>query len=78
MKATELNAQVQPTNLRTIYAKVTAAAASDERRQLELEYQDWARLQARGRHTPCGMAGAVDTNSAWDAQEPDRGLMLIL
>ena len=66
MKATELNAQVQLTNLRTMYAKMTAAAASEERRQLELEYQDWAHLQARGRH----MAGGHGRNRhvGWQGQ----------
>ena len=46
MRATKLNAQVQLTNLQTMYERGTAT--SDQRRQLELEYQDWARLQAGG------------------------------
>ena len=41
--------QVQLTNLQTMYEK--GKATSDQRRQLELEYQDWARLQGRGPHT---------------------------
>ena len=41
MRATKLNAQVQLTNLQNTYEKGTAT--SDQRRQLDLEYQDWAR-----------------------------------
>ena len=56
MKATKLNAQVQLTNLQAMYEK--GKATSDQRRQLELEYQDWARLQGhvqgRGPHTAGG------------------------
>ena len=43
MRATKLNAQVQLTNLQTMCERGTAT--SDQRRQLALEYQDWARLQ---------------------------------
>ena len=42
MKATKLNAQVQLTNLQAMYER--GKATSDQRRQLELEYQDWAHL----------------------------------
>ena len=42
MRATKLNAQVQLTNLQAMYERGTAT--SDQRRQLDLEYQDWARL----------------------------------
>ena len=52
MKATKLNAQVQLTNLQAMYER--GKATSDQRRQLELEYQDWARLQGRGPHTAGG------------------------
>jgi hypothetical protein len=52
MKATKLNAQVQLTNLQAMYEK--GKATSDQRRQLDLEYQDWARLQGRGPHTAGG------------------------
>ena len=52
MRATKLNAQVQLTNLQTMYERGTAT--SDQRRQLDLEYQDWARLQGRGPHTAGG------------------------
>ncbi len=42
-----------PVNLQTMYERGTAT--SDQRRQLDLEYQpepeDWARLQGRGPHT---------------------------
>jgi hypothetical protein len=54
MKATKLNAQVQLTtrNLQAMYEE--GMATSDQRRQLDLEYQDWARLQGRGPHTAGG------------------------
>ncbi len=42
MRATKLNAQVQLTNLQTMYER--GAATSDQRRQVDLEYEDWARL----------------------------------
>ena len=56
MKATKLNAQVQLTSLRVqaMYEKGKATSLTDQRRQLELEYQDWARLQGRGPHTAGG------------------------
>ena len=44
--------QVQLTNLQAMYER--GKATSDQRRQLELEYQDWARLQGRGPHTAGG------------------------
>ena len=46
IRATKLSAQAQPTNLQTMHERGTAT--SDQRRQLDLEYQDWARLQGRG------------------------------
>ena len=52
IRATKLNAQVQLTNLQTMYERGTAT--SDQRRQLDLEYQDWARLQGRGPHAAGG------------------------
>jgi hypothetical protein len=54
MRATKLNAQVQLTNLqtRTMYERGTATSV--QRRQLDLEYQDWARLPGRGPHTAGG------------------------
>ncbi len=48
----KLNAQVQLTKLRTMYERGTAT--SDQRRQLDLEFQDWARLQGRGPQTAGG------------------------
>ena len=54
MRATKLNAQVQLTNLQAMYERGNLKATSDQRRQLELEYQDWARLQGRGPHTAGG------------------------
>ncbi len=52
MRATKLNAQVQLTNLQAMYEK--GKATSDQRRQLDLAYQDGARLQGRGPHTAGG------------------------
>ena len=56
IRATKLSAQAQPTNLQTMRERGTAT--SDQRRQLDLEYQDWAprRLQGPGRgpHTAGG------------------------
>ena len=53
--------QVQLTNLQTsmMHERGTATVTSDQlatqwRRQLDLEYQDWARLQGRGPHTAGG------------------------
>ncbi len=42
----KLNAQVQltVTNLQTMHERGTATSESDQRRKLDLEYQDWARL----------------------------------
>ncbi len=50
-----------------------STAASDGRRQFELEYQDWARLQGHGPRTAggpaaqsrCGVAETVGTKSVW-------------
>jgi hypothetical protein len=61
MRATQLNAHWQPefqlTNLQTMYGTAT----SDQRRQLDLEYQDWARRclhwQGRGPHPAGGGRG---------------------
>ncbi len=51
MTATKLNVKVQLTTreLQAMYEE--GMATSDQRRQLDLEYQDWARLQGRGPHT---------------------------
>jgi hypothetical protein len=54
MRATKLNVQVQLTSLRAMCERGTATRTSDQRRQLDLEYQDWARLQGRGPHTESG------------------------
>ena len=61
MKATKLNAQVQLTNLQAMYER--GKATSD---QLELEYQDWARLQGRGPHTAGGHGR--NRHVGWQAQ----------
>ena len=55
MRATKLNAQVQLTNLQAMYERGTAT--SDQLRQPDLEYQDWARLQGRGPHRDTAGAG---------------------
>ncbi len=65
-RGTKLNAQVQLMNLQTMYERGTAT--SDQRRQLDLEYQDWARLQGRGPHTAGGHPWA----------KPPRGLVCTL
>ncbi len=62
MRATKLNAQVQLTNLQAMYEK--GKATSDQRRQLELEYQDWA-------HAPAG-ARTAHGRRPW--AQPSRGL----
>ena len=54
MRATKLNAQVQLTNLQAMCERGTATSDHWQRRQLDLEYQDWARLQGRGPHTAGG------------------------
>ena len=54
MKAIKLNAQVQLTNLQAMYERGKATSDHWQRRQLELEYQDRARLQGRGPHTAGG------------------------
>ena len=70
MRATKLNAQVQLMNLQTMYERGTAT--SDQRRQLDLEYQDWARLQGRpgGPHTVPTAAGGHGRNRhvGWQEQ----------
>jgi hypothetical protein len=53
MRATKLNAQVQLTNLQAMYERGTAT--SDQRRQLDREYQDWRGCtEGRGPHTAGG------------------------
>ncbi len=68
MRATKLNAQVQLTNLQTMHER--GAATSVQRRQRDLEYQDWARLQGRGPHTARGRPGS------W-AQSPRHGGLVV-
>ena len=63
MRATKLNAQVQLTNLQTMYERGTAT--SDQRRQLDLEYQDRARLQGRGPHKAGGVTVAMGATAMW-------------
>ena len=55
----KLNAQVQltVTNLQTMHERGTAT--SDQSRQLDLQYQDSARLQGRGPHTAGGGHGRI-------------------
>ena len=66
MRATKLNAQVQLTNLQAMYER--GKATSDQRRQLELEYQDWARLQGRGPHTAGGHGRNRHVGRGWQEQ----------
>ena len=68
MKATrtKLNAQVQLTNLQAMYER--GKATSDQRRQLELEYQDWARLQGRGPHTAGRGGHGRNRHVGWQEQ----------
>ena len=49
MMWTKLNAQVIIKNLQNMHAK--SLPPTGARARLELEYQDWARLQGRGPHT---------------------------
>ena len=49
MMGTKLNAQVIIKNLQNMHAK--SLLPTGARARLELEYQDWARLQGRGPHT---------------------------
>ena len=53
MIGTKLNAQVIIKNLQNImmHAKSLALPPTGARGRMELEYQDWARLQGRGPHT---------------------------
>ncbi len=64
MRVTKLNAQVQLTNLQTMCERGTATSA--QRRQLDQEYQDWARLQGRGPHTAGGHGR--DRHVGWQEQ----------
>jgi hypothetical protein len=41
---------------------------SDQRRQLDLEYQDWARLQGRGPHTAGGHWHGRNRHVGWQEQ----------
>ena len=49
MMGTKLNAQVSIKNLQSMHEK--SLPHTGARRRMELEYQDWARLQGRGPHT---------------------------
>ncbi len=49
MMATKLNAQVIIKNLQNMHEK--SLPPTGARRRMELEYQDWARLQGRGPRT---------------------------
>ena len=49
MMGTKLNAQVSIKNLQSMHEK--SLPPTGARRRMELEYQDWARLQGRGPHT---------------------------
>ena len=49
-------------------------ATSDQRRQLELEYQDWARLQGRGPHTAGGHGR--NRHVGWQGWQEQQGTEL--
>ena len=51
MMGTKLNAQVIIKNLQNMHEKSLRVPPTRARRRMELEYQDWARLQGRGTHT---------------------------
>ncbi len=53
MMGTKLNApgQVIIKNLQNMHEKSPRVPPTRARRRMELEYQDWARLQGRGPHT---------------------------
>ena len=59
MIGTKLNAQVIIKNLQNMHAK--ALPPTGARARMELEYQDWARLQGRGPHT----GGPMDRLVGW-------------
>jgi hypothetical protein len=63
----KLNAHVQLTNLQAMYEKGTATS-DQRRRQLDLAYQDWARLQGRGPHTAGGHASGRNRHVGWQEQ----------
>jgi hypothetical protein len=51
MIGTKLNAQVIIKNLQNIMMHAKSLPPTGARGRMELEYQDWARLQGRGPHT---------------------------
>ena len=51
MIGTKLDAQVTIRNLQNMHAKSLPPTGARASLRLELEYQDWARLQGRGPHT---------------------------
>jgi hypothetical protein len=58
------------------YERATATSESEQRRQLDLEYQDWARLQGRGPHTAGGGHGRnrhVGWQEQYETELPVRG-----
>jgi len=59
MMATKLNAQVIIKNLQNMHEK--SLPPTGARRRMELEYQDWARLQGRGPRT----GGPFDRTIGW-------------
>ncbi len=61
MMATKLNAQVIIKNLQNMHEKSLPPTGAAARRRMELEYQDWARLQGRGPRT----GGPFDRTIGW-------------
>ncbi len=57
-------------NLQATYERGTATSIQRPSRQLDLEYQDWARLQARGRglHTAGGHGRNRHVGCQWQGQ----------
>ena len=73
MMATKLNAQVIIKNLQNMHEK--SLPPTGARRRMELEYQDWARLQGRGPRTGGPFDRTIYHRVAvvvepWDGQDP--------
>ena len=70
MMGTKLNAQVIIKNLQNMHAKSRSLPPTGARGRImmELEYQDWARLQGRGPHT----GGPKDRLVGWRMIESSR------
>ena len=67
----KLNAQVIIKNLQNMHEK--SLPPTGARKRMELEYQDWARLQGRGPHTGGPKGRLVPRVTDSDAVEPRDG-----